>query len=385
MPASPRPAPSRPVPRKTYYHARRSNAPLMAVGVAILIALAVVVHHPRQASATRGPVQRLYIPISVDPVGIVEKLKAGNFAAVESQIKAYQTLANADPRAEMNLVYAFSAFALPDPAIPDQLKKWAADSSDSAIAHCARAVALERAAEHARGHEGGPSSSIQRDDFVEMEKNLSQATMEADSARSLDPTLMNAYLPAINAAKMESDSVAMEDASKRALGKFPLSFEIRRTLIIAMAPRWGGSYDAMDKFANESQVRVAQNPTLKYLLGFPAMEQAQDLQLDEKWEPTIALLNHAIEVGGDWAEFYVVRGQALYELKRYDDALADFQCANDLMPDDAENLEMLALTAHLLNKPNDALGFSNRYLKLGESDKDIADVREWAVAQILKR
>ncbi len=85
MPAPPRPAPSRPVPRKTYKYPRRSNAPLMAVGVAILIALAVVVHHPRQASATRGPVQRLYAPISVDQVGIVEKIKAGNFAAVESQ------------------------------------------------------------------------------------------------------------------------------------------------------------------------------------------------------------------------------------------------------------------------------------------------------------
>ena len=49
--------------------ARRSNAPLMAVGVAILIAIAVVVHHPRQASATRGPVQRLYVAINADPVG----------------------------------------------------------------------------------------------------------------------------------------------------------------------------------------------------------------------------------------------------------------------------------------------------------------------------
>ena len=125
----------------------------------------------------------------------------------------------------MNLVYAFNAFALPDPTIPDQVKKWAADSPDSAIAHCARAVVLEREAARARGHDGGPSSSIQPADFVEMEKALNQATMEADSARTLDPTLMNAYLIAIIAAKMESDPVAMEDASKRALGKF--SAELR--------------------------------------------------------------------------------------------------------------------------------------------------------------
>jgi hypothetical protein len=45
----------------------------------------------------------------------------------------------------------------------------------------------------------------------------------------------------------------------------------------------------------------------------------------------------------------------------------------------------LAVTSHFLNKPNDRLGFANRYLKLGESDKAIADVREWAVAKILKQ
>ncbi|HLI81691.1 MAG TPA: DUF4034 domain-containing protein [Candidatus Binataceae bacterium] len=381
------PAPSRPPApsRKVYYVARRSNAPLMAVGVAILVALAAVIHHPQQASATRGPIQRLYMPISIDPVDLAEKLRAGKFAEVQTAIKTAEAAAIADPRSELNLTYAMSIFAIPDPAIADQLKQWAADSPDSAIAHCARAIALDQAAAHARGHEGGPASSIPSDDFLEMEKDLNQAVMQADSARSLDPNLMSAYLIAIDAAKLESDPVAMEEASKRALTKFPLSLQVHETLIASMAPRWGGSYDAMDKFANESQVGVAQNPLLKYLLGFPSLEQAKDLQIDEKWDQTIALLNHAIEVGGDWAPFYTARGKSFYQLKKYDEANADFLTANDLLPDKAENLEMMALTSHFLNKPKDALGFANRYLKIGESDKEVADVREWAVSQILKQ
>ena len=357
----------------------------MAVGVALLVALAAVIHHPRQASATRGPIQRLYMPISIDPVDLAEKLRAGKFAEVQTAIKTAEAAANADPRSELNLTYAMSIFAIPDPTLADQLKQWAADSPDSAIAHCARAIALDQAAAHARGHEGGPASSIPSEDFLEMEKDLSQAVMQADSARSLDPNLMNAYLIAIDAAKMESDPVAMEEASKRALTKFPLSFQVHESLIASMAPRWGGSYDAMDKFANESQVGVAQNPLLKYLLGFPSLEQAKDLQIDEKWDQTIALINHAIEVGGDWAPFYTARGKSFYQLKKYDEANADFLTANDLLPDKAENLEMMALTSHFLNKPNDALGFANRYLKIGESDKEVADVREWAVSQILKQ
>ena len=380
------PAPSKPPApkRNVYYVARRSNAPLMAVGIALLVALAAVIHHPQQASATRGPVQRLYMPISIDPVDLAEKLRAGKFDVVQTAIKTAEAAANADPRSELNLTYAMSVFAIPDSAIADQLKQWAADSPESAIAHCARAIALDQAAAHARGHEGGPATSIPSDDFLEMEKDLNQAVMEADSARALDPNLMNAYLIAIDAAKMETDPVAMEEASKRALNKFPLSLQVHLTLIASMAPRWGGSYDAMDKFANESQVGVAQNPLLKYLLGFPALEQAKDLQIEEKWEPTIPILNHAIEVGGDWAPFYTARGKSLYALKKYGEAFADFQTANDLLPDEADNLEMMALTSHFLNKPQDALGFANRYLKIGESDKEVADVREWAVAKVLQ-
>src|ERR1700693_849816 len=98
----PMPPVSKPGPARKNYYARRSNAPLMAVGVAILVALTALIHHPQPASATRGPVQRLYSPIIVDPVGIVEKLKAGNFAALRTEIKTYETAANADPRAEIN-------------------------------------------------------------------------------------------------------------------------------------------------------------------------------------------------------------------------------------------------------------------------------------------
>ena len=379
------PAPSRPSvpPRKVYYDKRRSNAPLMVVGVAVLVALAAVVHHPQQAAATRGPIQRLYMPITIDPVELSEKVRAGQFADVEAIIKNAETLANADPRSELNLTYAMSVFAIPDPALADQLKHWAMDAPNSALAHCARAIALDQAAAQARGHEGGPASGIPSDDFLEMEKDLSQAVTEADSARTLDPKLMNAYLIAIDAAKMESDPVAMEEASKRALAKFPLSLQVHESLIASMAPKWGGSYDAMDKFAHESQAGVMQNPMLKYLLGFPSLEQARDLQVEEKWDQTITVLNHAIEVGGDYAPFYTARGKSFYALKKYTEAYADFSTANDLMPDRADNLELMALTTHFLDKPNDALGFSNRYLKLGEPDKEVTDVREWAIAKIL--
>jgi len=372
--------------RKTNYPARVTGlpkAPAAALILAVLVVVAIVMHHPQQARATRGPVQRLYTQVTVDPVGIIEKLKASKFDAVESALKSYEDAAAKDPRGEMNLAYGFGAFATSDPEVADKVRAWTAKSPDSAIAHCARAIVLEEAAAQARGHEGGPTSSLPPDHFMDMEKDLNQSVMEADSARGLDPNLINAYIPAIDAARMEMDPVPVEDANNRALAKFPASFQIRLAIIKGMEPKWGGSYDAMDKFANESQGNVSMNPMLHYLLGFPAMAQAHDLQADQKWSESIPLLNHAIELG-DYPTFYTYRGNAYYGLQKFDLALADYQCANELTPDNPENLQMLALTAHSLDRATDALGYTNRYLQLKDSNKEIADVHEWALSKILK-
>jgi hypothetical protein len=80
----------------------------MLLGVAVLIGLALFVRHRPQATATRGPIQRLYAPITIDPVDLAEKLRAGNLDAVQSAIKTAEAAANADPRAELNLTYAMS-------------------------------------------------------------------------------------------------------------------------------------------------------------------------------------------------------------------------------------------------------------------------------------
>ena len=373
--------------RSTNYSARKTGLPklaLLIVGALVVIVLAVLTHHHQPVKVARGPLQRLYSPLTVDPSAIVENLKAGKFNLVESTLKSFEQATAKDPRAEMNLVYGFGAFASSDDAIGVKVREWAAAWPDSANAHCARAVVLVEAASHARGRDGGPISSLPPDRFMDMEKDLNQAVMEADSARGLDPGLINAYLPAIEAARMEMDPVTMEEASKRAFDKFPASFQARRAAITAMEPRWGGSYDAMDKFANESQAYVSMNPMLHYLLGFPAMAQAQDLQAAEKWEPAISLLDHAIELGGDYPAFYTYRGNSNYGLKNYDQALVDYKSANELTPDDPENLQMLALTAHELNRATDALSYANRYLKLEDPNKEVADVHEWALSQVLK-
>ena len=366
--------------------AKRSfpKAPLLILLVAIPVVVGVLTHHPGAARATRGPVQHLYAPISVDQPAIIAKLKAGQFDAVAATLKSLQASALKDPREEMNLTTAYAAFASSDSAVGDKLRQWAMKSTDSAIAHCARAMYLIGAATQARGHDGGAASSLPPENFTEMEKDLNQAVAEGDSARHLDPNLVLAYLPAINAARMETDDVALDQAAKIALGRFPASFAVREAIMEGYAPKWGGSYPKMEKFGLESQVYVSQNPVLRFLAGFCSMAQASDREDNGDWNGAVSLLNQAVEQGGDYPSFYSLRGKAYYNLKMYDEAMEDFQRAEDLMPKDPPTLEMLALTAKGLDKPKDALGFANQYLEYRPSDDQIAQVHDWAVQQVMK-
>ncbi len=382
--ALPKPGPV----RRNYQPQKKSGfstAQLIGVGAAVLVVIAFIAHRPQRARATRGPVERLYAPLSIDNLSTLEKLKSGEFRALDAQIKDFESAAASDPRAEMNLTDMFSVFALGDPQVAEKVQQWVRQSPDSAAAHLARAIVAEQEAIQARGRDGGKSTDLPQRNYDDMQVALNRSTTEAESARALDPNLVSARIPLIDAARMGQDPPDISLVSDGTLGKFPASFEIRRAMIIAMEPRWGGSYDAMDKFAHESQAYIAQNPMLRYLLGFVAMDQARELQAQGKWEAAIPLLNKAIEVGGDYPDFYTLRGTSFYNLKQYDDARADFLCANDLMPDIPENLDLLARIAQALNKPSDALQYSSLYLKLGESDREVASINKWARSQVLKQ
>jgi tetratricopeptide (TPR) repeat protein len=361
------------------------KAPLLLVLVAIPVVVAVLTHHPDAARATRGPVQRLYAPISVNQDDMLARLKAGNFAAVEAALKSLQASALKDPREEMNLTAAYASFASADPTVAEKLHEWTMKATDSAIGHCARAMALLAAATQARGHEGGAASSLPPENFTEMEKDLNQAVGEADSARHLDPSLVVAYLPAINAARMETDDVALDQAARIALGKFPASFAVREAIMIAYEPKWGGSFPRMEKFGLESQVYASQNPMMRYLAGFCSMAQAAAREDNGQWNAALPLLNQAIEQGGDYPDFYGLRGKAYYNLKMYDEAMEDFLRADQLIPKNPGTLGMLALSAKALNRPKDALGFANQCLQYRQADEQMAQVHDWAVKQVLKQ
>ena len=69
---------------------------------------------------------------------------------------------------------------------------------------------------------------------------------------------------------------AIHEAIEAALRQDPNTSLVRETYMFKLTPRWGGSYDAMDAFAQEAQAHASANPQLVDLLGNSSGERGLD-------------------------------------------------------------------------------------------------------------
>ena len=106
----------------------------------------------------------------------------------------------------------------------------------------------------------------------------------------------------------------------------------------------GRRSSAMTDFAQQSQAYAKENPCLHWLLGFVDREEGETLAIDGELDKSIDALTLAIEKGGDYSGFYFSRGESYLHRERYQEALADFERANELSPQDPELIVRRAAT-----------------------------------------
>jgi hypothetical protein len=89
----------------------------------------------------------------------------------------------------------------------------------------------------------------------------------------------------------------MEEAMIEETNMVPASFAIRRATMSCLRPRWGGSYEAMDLLARQTEPDVHENPQLAALKGFAALDRGEILGEDKNYDAAIAHYTRAIAEG----------------------------------------------------------------------------------------
>lgn len=272
---------------------------------------------------------------SPDKLEILSALERGDHAGLEQRIGALQEQADRDPTAEVPVQVAFEAFGNSRPELEPLLVAWVKRSPRSYVAQMALATYYARAGWAARGGKYARETSSDR--FAGMNRSFAKAIEGASAAIALHPTMAEAYSLLINVAMARGEEEREAELVRRALQQVPKSFRVRRTVMQTLRPRWGGSYPAMQAFAEESQRHAKENPRLHALRGMVAWDMGTLAVDDKNFGGAVLLFARALEAGPH-DEFYASRADAYLRMHDPQKALADANQALLLHPQVADVL-----------------------------------------------
>lgn len=176
--------------------------------------------------------------------------------------------------------------------------KWLQLAPGSAYANLARGNFLSAAAWEARGTKY--ASDTPRANLQRMSDLTGQAIPYLEKAASIDPTLMPAYTALINIATADSRDDVETEAFERAERIDPDCTQLAKVRMIALQPRWGGSYERMLWYANDLVAHQKSRPLLALNIEAPFADRANLLLADDQYtQATLDGLELAIAIGSD--------------------------------------------------------------------------------------
>lgn len=265
-----------------------------------------------------------------DSIALRELLVKKDFKQLMSKMTSYQKRYQEDIRNEIAFALAFDAFALPEPSYEAILNEWISQYPDSYIPLLARGQYYKKMGWHKRGGKFAPETS--KNQFNQLYLFHSKALLDIDKVIAIKPDITLSYAIKIDLAKGLSDHALQLSALKDGMEVNPASYEIRKSYLYSILPRWGGSYDQIAVFLADTKRYEDKNPNLKPLAGFIPFAKGIRARERKQFKAGIALLTESLEYGEKpW--FYFERSLCYYFLKQYGKALSDLTRAIELNPE----------------------------------------------------
>jgi len=150
-----------------------------------------------------------------------------------------------------------------DPQYLDGLNKWIAAEPTSAMAYLLRADYYQGTAWRIRGQEF--SSHVPEAHARRFADYLGRAEQDVRRSMALDPKIPSAYRMWLQVMGAEADAQKLDAAFSESITHFPDYYELYRIRLRYLAPKWGGSAEAMHQFVNRYASRAPESSPLKLL------------------------------------------------------------------------------------------------------------------------
>ncbi|HTM43575.1 MAG TPA: DUF4034 domain-containing protein, partial [Polyangiaceae bacterium] len=263
----------------------------------------------------------------VDRAGLRSLLHHQRFSELTAYIEQFQREFEADPKKDRYPTAAIEAFGSAEPELLPQLTAWVKASPSSFAPYAARAVHYNAVAWAQRG--GEYASKTPKSNFDAMRATAQLIRTDVETAQKISPKLVEPDALLIEIAILTADRPLAQAALAHSLTICPSCFAVRALYMTVLEPRWGGSLEEMERFA-EIQAR-APYPDLKLLAGFADSERAS-IAYDKKDYGEALRYSNAACARGPHQGFLDQRAQIWGALKDYEKAEADADAALELSP-----------------------------------------------------
>lgn len=249
------------------------------------------------------------------------------YADLTWYFEQYQDKFEADPRFEYWPADASDAFDSSEGALEPAMDAWVQATPSAFAPYLARGSYRSAVAWARRGSQW--ASDTPESDMTAMREMRKLALEDIRQAAAIRPKLVAALRKEINLTMLggtfEERRAAIEAAEKSC----PSCFQVRVAYLYSITPRWGGSYERMQRFA--SSVQNPAYPKLAALLGYVDKDKANMLTQDGHYDEALSLINPVCARYNHW-EFLDQRAQIAMRMKQPANALPDLEKAMSLRP-----------------------------------------------------
>lgn len=242
----------------------------------------------------------------------------------EALLKRYMTEWGDAPDKEHSQHLLFETTNAGDANQLHRLNEWIT-KKPSAIAFLARGAYLNRRGQLLRG--GAPTSATPALNLELLAAVHQRASTDLHQAINLDPGLLPAYSHLLEVARFSPGlKIDTEKLLAAATRHHPLNVGARKRYLDILSPAWGGSFEAMERFAHSFESMAETNPLLWTLKARVHYEKAASLPRSEA-KQKIAELTTALSYA-KLSRYYESRAQAHLTLEQHGEAIADLErCA----------------------------------------------------------
>ncbi|EDY87406.1 tetratricopeptide repeat domain protein [gamma proteobacterium HTCC5015] len=234
---------------------------------------------------------------------------------------------------EEQLYRAYEAFEIDQEPYGSLLNDWVEKYPTNYQPYLARGFYYSHMGWQARG--GKWASETEEEQFQKMRMFFDRSRSDLQHALALNEKALPAYGKQIALEMADTSSLdEMRKILRQGVAVLPASYMIREKYILALRPRWGGSYKMMSSYARQAEKHIEENPKLSLLFGILLTDIGRSYAQRDAEKAAIESLDKALEFG-DRGYAYYLKGSSYIALEQYEDAIDSLNTAISLDPEEA--------------------------------------------------